>query len=316
MTAHTRAPTQARILTCSYEGDLEACRILCESIDRFVSDDIDHWVIVPRRDLDRFAPLATERRRIVPTDECFPPGFHQVPMPTARVRRILHLPRRNVYVTPYSAPVRGWIAQQILKIAVAAASEVDVVMHIDSDLAFIRPLGIDDVQRDGLVRLYRHPDRIDLDGHRSWHDAADRLLGVTTRSPERGEYIDQPIMWRASVVRAMTKRITQVAGRPWWVALARTQQFSEYTLYGVFVEEVMGTDAAGHRPDSGSMILARWEDPFTGPEDEARFVAELRPEHALCLIQSTIPTEVEQRRRIFRQVEEAAARPAEERPLY
>ena len=35
----------ARLSTCSFRGDFEAARALCESVDRFVTEEIEHWLI-------------------------------------------------------------------------------------------------------------------------------------------------------------------------------------------------------------------------------------------------------------------------------
>ncbi len=56
---------RVEIITCSYRPDLERCRRLCESVERFVSRDVFHTLIVPQRDLALFAPFANGRRRTV-----------------------------------------------------------------------------------------------------------------------------------------------------------------------------------------------------------------------------------------------------------
>lgn len=40
------------IITQSYIGDLKECELLCESIDRFVSNDILHYIFVNDEDYD------------------------------------------------------------------------------------------------------------------------------------------------------------------------------------------------------------------------------------------------------------------------
>ncbi len=56
--------TDATLVTCSFAGDRELCRLLCESIDRFVPETIGHALFVPARDIGLFAGLATRRRAI------------------------------------------------------------------------------------------------------------------------------------------------------------------------------------------------------------------------------------------------------------
>ncbi|GLK81893.1 DUF6492 family protein [Methylopila turkensis] len=302
------APLSARLSTCSFRGDVEACRALCESVDRFVPEAIEHWLIVPKKDMPLFAPLAGGRRRVVAEDAFLPRGFFKAPMPPQRYRRILRLPRRNVYLTPFSPPVRGWIAQQMMKIAATAAATTDIVVHVDSDNAFIRPLTLGHLARDGRVRLYRDPEPAASEGHRLWHAAAGRLLGLPPSDFYDAEYIDALVVWRRSALVAMTRRIEATMGVSWQVALSRTPHFAEYVLYGVHADKVTGFDAAGVYPEPRSLCHSRWTGDFAGPADEAAFVRGVRPAHVSCLIQSTIDLSLDRRLDIYRRVEAEAAR--------
>jgi len=294
------------LVTCSFRGDFDACVLLCESADRFVPDEIVHELVVPRQDVELFAPLASSRRRITPTDAYLPPSFHLVPMPPPAWRRRLRLPRRNVYATPYSAPVRGWIAQQILKISAVLNGPADVVIHLDSDNAFIRDLDPTLILRDGKARLYEAASPVDSDSHRQWHAAACRLLGIHPPTPATADYIDQMVVWTKDQTRALTERIERTTRHPWYVTLARTRQFAEYELYGVHAREVVGIDQAGVFADSQSLCHARWEGNFADPEDIEAFVSSLQPHHVVCLLQSTLEIDLALRREIFSRVEARA----------
>lgn len=294
------------LLTCSFRGDLEACRILCESIDRFVPREMRHTLIVPTRDLDLFAPFAGGRRAVVSEDLYLPRAFFKLPMPPARWRRLLHLPRRNIYLTPYSKPVRGWIAQQMIKIAAAAAADTEVVVHVDSDNAFIRPVRPGAFVRDGRARLLRIPKPAGFDSHVAWHRAAGRLLGLPPSDFHGAEYIDALVVWRRSVARALTAHIAQVTGLHWTIALSRTPHFAEYVLYGVFADRVLGLDAAGLFAAEHSLCHALWTGSLGDDAAVAAFVDTLEPDRISCLIQSTIDLDLEARGRIFAAVEEKA----------
>ena len=289
----------ASLVTCSFSGDFDVCRLLCETVDRFVPEDIAHQLYVPRKDMALFAPLASARRRIGAQEDLLPGWFWKAPLPGPRWRALLHLPRRNIYLTPYSLPVRGWIAQQIMKIAATAASDTEIVVHVDSDNAFIRPLLPKHLAQNGRVRLYRNPEMVGMDSHRLWHAAAGRLLGLPPRPFYDAEYIDQLVVWRRSVVLKLTAQIEAVAGQDWRIALARTPHFAEYILYGVFADKVLGLEDAGLAGTAQSLCLSRWSGAFTGPEDEAAFLAAIEPQHVACLIQSTIAMPLDERRRLF-----------------
>lgn len=291
--------TTASLVTCSYSGDLDVCRLLCESVDRFVPADIAHKLYVPAKDVPLFAELASSRRTIATQESLLPRWFWKVPLPSPAWRARLGLPRRNIYLTPFSAPVRGWIAQQIMKLAATANDDAEIVVHVDSDNAFIRPLRIDHLTREGRVRLYRNPQMVEMASHRAWHAAAGKLLGLPPADFYGAEYIDQLVVWRRSILLALIERLNVVAGRDWRVALARTPHFAEYILYGVFADRVQGLDAAGLFASERSLCLSRWSEAFDGAADEDAFIAALRPDHVACLIQSTIAMPLAERRRMF-----------------
>ena len=302
----SQAPLSARLVTCSYSGDFELAKMLCESVDRHAPPSIGHSLFVPERDLGLFAPLATPSRTIETQESLLPRWMWKVPLPGPRWRARLHLPRRNVYLTPFSAPVRGWIAQQIMKISLAVAAPSEIVVHLDSDNVLVRPLTIDQLERRGCVRLYRNPDKVDLATHRVWHRAAGALLGLPPSDFYGAEYIDQLVVWRRAVARGLVARIEEIGGRDWRATLARTPHFAEYILYGVFADRVLGLEAAGLVAEPQSLCHSRWEEAFHGAADEAAFVAALRPEHVSCLVQSSIALSIADRRRLSERLTAAA----------
>lgn len=296
------------IITKSYRGDHECCRLLCESVDRFVPADIRHTLVVPQADVALFAPLANARRDILAEEEVLPRWFRRIPLPPPQWRKRLFLPRRDVYATPFSLPVRGWIAQQIMKIAAAAMSRADILVHIDSDNAFIRPLDPSRLVRNGVARIYRNPQPVGLATHTRWQHAAGRLLGLEDSAFYGGEYIDPFVVWKTSVVRDLIARIEAVSGTDWIKTLARTQHFAEYVLYGVYADRIAGFEASGLSPENFSLCHSRWSDEFAGEAAIREFVEAVEPHHLTCLIQSTIATAAQSRARVFARVTEFAAR--------
>jgi hypothetical protein len=295
------------LITCSFRGDLEVCRMLCASVDRFVPATIPHTLYVPRADIPLFADLASDRRIIRAQEDLLPRWFVKLPLPSREWRRRLHLPRRNMYVTPYSLLVRGWIAQQIIKIAATAEASAEIVTHVDSDSIFIRPLKLEHLTRDGKVRLFRDPDMVPLETHRVWQEAAGRLLGLPPSRYYGAEYIDPLVVWRRSVIRRMTARIEEISGRDWRIALARTPHFAEYVLYGVFADQVLGMEEAGLMPETFSLNHARWGDEFEGAAGVQAFIDALEPHHVASLIQSTMSTSMAERQAIFERLAARAA---------
>ena len=299
--------TIASLITCSFSGDLEICRLLCRSIDRFVPEEISHSLYVPARDIPLFAPLTTGRRAILAQEDLLPRWFWKAPLPSPKWRARLRLPRRNVYITPVSLPVRGWIAQQIMKISATLQARTDIVAHLDSDNVIIRPLTAAHLIRNGKVRFHADPAVVGLESHRPWYIAAARLLGLPPGHYYSADYIDQFVVWRRSVTESMVARIEATMGHDWQAALARTPAFAEYVLYGMFVERVLGPDAAGVFVEPRSLCHALWTGSIAKAEEEDAFLGALQPEQIACVIQSTIPMTLVERARVFTRTTQRAA---------
>jgi len=296
-----------QLITCSYSGDLEVCRLLCASVDKFAPEDVTHRLYVPKADLPLFADLATSQRVIGAQEDLLPKWLWKVPLPGPKWRARLRLPRRNVYLTPFSLPVRGWIAQQMMKIAATLGSDADIIVHVDSDSAFVRPFTVSCLMADGKTRFHASEESAELEAHVPWYAAAGRLLGLPEADYYTTEYIDQIVVWRRTVVEGMAARIEASTGMGWAKALAKTPHLAEYVIYGVFVDQVLGAEAAGLWRQSRSLCHARWTEDFTGPEDEADFVDGVLPEHIACAIQSTNSMGTEGRKRIFERIVARAA---------
>lgn len=219
------------IITPSYAPDLELCADLNASVMRYCDDAVVHHIVVPSRDMTKFLPLANPRTRIHSVDEFLPRSLRQIPGMNLWLNIRHPLP-----------PVRGWIAQQIVKLSAAASIKTDIALLVDSDVALIRPVSSLIYAPDGELELFRVTDGVDdsLPRHRLWHDAARRLLGLpATHAHLLPDYICCPCPWSPLIVRAMFARIEQVTGLHWATAVGKELHFSEMILYGVYVEEIL-----------------------------------------------------------------------------
>jgi hypothetical protein len=185
-------------------------------------------------------------------------------------------------------PVRGWIVQQLVKLAATAAAEADVVLLVDSDVEFVRPFSTRDFVRDGVVRFYRKPDEVDerLPRHMLWHHAARELLGLAPPPPTLlPDYVTALVPWDPTVVRRLLARVEEVTARRWTDALAAQLHFSEYTLYGVFLDSLENDPASSYVGETS--LCLEWYG--TNPLDESGvkdFVDTIRPGDVACMIGS------------------------------
>lgn len=273
------------VITPSYIPDFELCRDLNASIEER-GEQVRHTIIVPPRDLDVFGSLASERTSIRSVDE-FLPGLHRLP--------------RNYWLNPRRPwlPVRGWVAQQLVKLAAAAASRSDLVLMVDSDIVFVRPFGAETFMSDtGSPEFYRLDDAVDerLPRHMLWHEAAHRVLGLGPRSAvPLPDYVSCPCVWEPPVVRALLERIESVSSAPWQRVVGAEPHVSEMMLYGVFVDACLPASADRHVV--GDMRCHRHYDEVALDEVELRtFLAGIRPVDHSVMISAKSGTDLAKRR--------------------
>jgi hypothetical protein len=288
------------LATPSYRGDVDRCRLLCASIDRFVSGHAVHYLLVEDRDVPLFRDLEGPRRRILAESRLLPRWLKPRPDPFS-------LGRRRVWAGLRAAsrglpPLRGWHAQQLRKFAVAKACTEDVILFADSDMLFVRPFDLGALERQGAVRLYRKPDAItaDMARHRPWCENASTRLGLGRPTYPGPDYINNLVSWRREHVLSLLALIERRSGRDWVTAIARDRQFSEYMIYGYYVERVLGLEAAGHWPDPRELCKVYWfgED-VAGFDGLGSFEEVLEPWQVAVGVQSFIGQPLDKIRALF-----------------
>ena len=281
--------TRMSVITKSFAPDFEFCAALNQSVLDNSPDTIQHQIIVPRSDLKLFGRLAGPRTHIRCEADLLPRTFVPVPFSNVSVNLGRPLP-----------PVRGWIKQQVVKLAAVAASEDDVVLVADSDVEFFRPFTAEMFVRDGTVRFFCKPNQIDkqLPRHMIWHRVARELLGLPPAGPPYADYISSPLAWDPMIVRQMLTRVTATTGRPWPTAIARQLHFSECVLYGAFVDGVIGAPANSFASDD-SLCLLYWEQIPLKLDTAAHFIRGVRPTDIAAVIQSKSRTPLAVRKATF-----------------
>ncbi len=263
-------------VTKSYEPDRERCELLCQSIE-LLAPETRHWIIVDSRDLAAFRGLENARTRIVTTEELLP----------RRVRRLeVYGVGKNIWLGAGTTPMRGWLVQQLTKLAITSVAREDVLIHADSDVVLIRPFRKDALtDARGSLRLFRIPAAIDegLPDHVRWHRTAERLLGIPRRPLPLPDYVGGLIPWRREVVISLLEQIEARSGRDWMRTLASARHVSEYILYGRFVEDALSR-SNGRPGDSLSLCRCYWAtEPLTNRELE-RFIGDVSPEEVAVMI--------------------------------
>jgi hypothetical protein len=277
------------VITKSYAPDFELCAALNRSVLHNSPDAVEHRIVVPRADVELFSRLEGSRTHICCEADLLP-------------RLFLRLPFVNVTINlarPFP-PVRGWIQQQVVKLAAIAASEEDVVLVVDSDVEFVRPFTAEMFVRDGVVRFFRNPDQIGtrLPRHMTWHRVARTLLRLPPVEPPYPDYISSPLAWDPNIVRQMLARVAETTGQPWLTAIAGQLDFSECVLYGLFVDGVLGAPANSFASDD-SLCLVYWEQTPLDQDSGLAFARRVRATDIAAVIQSKSLTPIAVRHAAF-----------------
>lgn len=257
----------ACFVTPSYARDFERCRMLAESRG-VCAPDIPHYILVDPQDLPLFRQIAGPQTHVVDAREMIDPSFHKL------------WGRNGWWFSLSTPPVRGWITQQLRKLAMPRIVDHDILINIDSDVVLIRRF-TPDILFDGEGRLglfevdYRNAEIM------GWAQGAARLTGIAAPT-ETFNYVGMLIPWWRHQAVALTEAIEAAQGRPWQQALARQKSFSEYMLYGTFMRRKLGLglEAAAHFPDSRMLVQTSWHKE-TGSEEGLGDLFASAPESAV-----------------------------------
>jgi hypothetical protein len=281
------------LVTASYAPDFERCRLLCDTVEEFVTGIDRHYILVAPNDVALFRTLQTAKRIVVDEREILPAWLRSFADPTS-------LFRRRLWISARTAPLRGWHVQQLRRIGVAALATEATLAYCDSDVLFLKGFDAARFWRDGRLRLFRRDDAISPSNageHPTWSRNAGRALGIEAPAVSPHDYIATLIAWRRETVEAMCRRIEAVSGRHWVEAIASDRRFSECMLYGRFVDEIDGV--AEHFHDDQDFCRVHWTGTPMSDADIRKFVAGMAPEQVAIGMQSFIGTDVGRIRRLL-----------------
>lgn len=222
------------VLTPSFRGDAGLFAHLHRSVLANTAHSVVHHVVVPPSDAHLFREHEGTRCRVWTHQDLLPRHYLSVPHASGLT---LNLRR------PWP-PVRGWVTQQIMKMAAAAVIDARAVLIVDSDAVLVREAALDQFTHNGRLWHYRKDRAVTagMERHVLWHNVARRLLGLPgVAVAPLPDYVSPIIVWDPSVVRSMIARIADSTGRNWVDAVAGQLHVSEFVIYGVFVDHVGAT---------------------------------------------------------------------------
>jgi hypothetical protein len=276
------------LITPSYRPDLQRCELMLETAQQHVTGMTSHYLIVDHRDIPYFAHLRSNRVTLVAKEELLPRWIKKAPF------------TNKWWLSGKTLPVRGWILQQVVKFAVAEHIDADAYCYADSDIAFIRPFDAHTLWRGNRVRFQREARRgvmADTERYRNWYNMAARYCNLSDPQVITGAYIAQLNTLKRSAILALMRRLEQVEGRPWLEVLLSTWDFSEYILYGAFVEHVL--DFEGHFITPKLLAHSSWYHKITHLNDLPAFMNLIEPHHVAIHIQSNLKISSEDYRHLI-----------------
>jgi hypothetical protein len=255
-------------VTPSYAPDFQRCKLLCWSIKQFVDFPVHHYIIVDQKDLSLFQELADRHTTILAKEKILPSWIQRVPF----------FDKKNLWLNlkgyrSGNLLLRGWLVQQMIKLAAAQYVSEEVIIFLDSDVAFIDRFNVHSLVKEGKVRLFRVEQYINENDKLThvWKEEAKRLLKLPDKHYQ-DNYVSQIVTWRRSTLLQMYQHIERNTQKDWLESLCEMKHLSEYILYGMFANYV-DSEHAGHYDDHLQKIChCYWKEvPMSNGELEAFF---------------------------------------------
>lgn len=268
------------LITPSYKPDFKRCQLLVESVGHCLKDDTKHYLVVDQQDASLFGTLASSRTEVLTVEELLPSWIFRVPG------------LQGWWMSLRTLPIRNWILQQLVKLAVCDAIDEDILVFCDSDNTFLRPFDMKSrfLQGDRLSFL-----RVDFQNREmsQWIEVSQQIFGIPEKSVPPVTYISNMITWHKSAVLKMREHIEAVNQDHWIRVICRYRHISEYMLYGVFVECILGIEPAHHFVFDTELIKPSWGYSLDTEHKIDQFFAQFEDSHIGVMIHSKdkIPVE-------------------------
>jgi hypothetical protein len=273
-TVFDQTPEHDRValLTPTYARDLAICELLCDSVDRHARSFSRHYLLVPDSDFALFSRFESARRAVLPASQFLPAWLRPLP---AIIRR----QRRQHWWSFRARPVSGWHIQQILKFAAAATLPHSRYCMLDSDVVLFRDFDLTRFEYPKSLPLLKVPNSVASSQvrHARWIETTHQLLGLPAPPLPAADFIGHIIFWDRSAIRAMIEKIETTTGRNWIEALCRTREFSEYMLYGYFVQSDPNFSRV-HRPTVHTGCISYWDEFKLDKATLVRLLGAARPD--------------------------------------
>ncbi|WP_309045805.1 DUF6492 family protein [Marinobacter sediminicola] len=236
------------LITPTWSGDLEHFRLLRASIERSGLRDIPHATVVQAEDRHAFSGFEGGSLTMLSTADVLPAALEQRRLKARAYERLFgrHVTRiagslsRKIGV-PSWPHYTGWHTQQICKLKLAAESECDYAVVIDSDVvvcpdatpAELLPAG----SAIACYATWGSPESL-ISKVRNWVNQASLLVHAKPEHNGRiNDYFDTPFIIHVPTLRALFEWLESEHGEPWWSVLLKQppRRWSEFATYKAFL---------------------------------------------------------------------------------
>jgi hypothetical protein len=259
------------LVTPSFAGDFERCKLLVESVERCIGTDYPYYIMVPASDLPVFETLKTHSRlniSLIAEESLMPWYVFRTPF------------SKKWRLNLFGLPIRGWITQQFCKLMIATKIKEEVLVILDSDVCFIRPLDLNQFVKNEDVRLLCVPNMGNTPKQHRWHRLSAKLLNIPPKDYFGSGYIGNVVTWRRSIVLRLIDHLRK-KHLFWRLTILNRRTFSEYILYGVYVEQLLGME--GHYKEAEKGVKEYWAKKPLSEEGIRTFFNKIHEEFAIMI---------------------------------
>jgi hypothetical protein len=284
-------------LTTTFAADLERFELLRRSAQLF-APEMPHVAVVNTEDIPEFTKHfgADSMLQIVRSCDVLPRDIER--------RRRKSGPRWLTGKWLHKDLIKGWHAQQLMKLFALAELAYESAVFMDSDVFVCRPLDPGYFYIDGRLKLFRriapNPESFDFDI--STHDILGNPLHRVT---QLYDYIYSPACFRKSSAIALFAELERRHESKWLRRFLLERRPSEYNLLGyaaTVLEDGRNYQIVECEPD-------QLHHSIRFPEDRARYAEEfelmMRRPKPFALIQSTLGIEQQTINESFLQIAQA-----------
>ncbi len=221
------------IVTPSYKLDYDQCVLMCDSVDAFVQGDWHHYIIVNKVDRQMFAHLNGPRRTVLLNSEVLPSWLRYIGK-LGKVRS------GSMWFSWRTGIIFGWHLQQIVKLNMASFLNEEIMLLVDSDVFFVRPLLLDSLNgKSGITLCRTFPAEGTGDEIlNAFNLQSQKTLGLPP-STKQANSAHPLVVWHRQTVLEMCDYIGKRHKKHWIAAIYGYRALSEGTLYGLYIDNII-----------------------------------------------------------------------------